>query len=364
LSEASKGANLLFTELVDAVRYSQNWERSVKEQDEAKASAEEKLEELDGLSARVSVAFDGLHLDADDAEIVSRKVNEFASLAIQQTKDRVNAKLKVALEHSLSESRSEELKAKKSLESYLAASPLPVTDEEVSLELSDGSYSATAEYKCAGEIEYEFLLNTASSSLFRSELMFSGVQKGVKLPVRLGKTWLRKEPVPDFERMDAFALTKARASKNHLTSTFVNHETNSLVNLVFSRSGDESFVTIEYSDDKGKVDVTGEAALSKHLDLAAMKRATGQLVDAIADLKKEKLQLSKLESGDEDVLATLDCLGFMQRVVAILAQSKESMDAIQQVEPKMATERLKLLGPAGGKMMETLGLAARNTKQK
>jgi hypothetical protein len=194
--------------------------------------------------------------------------------------------------------------------------------------------------------------------------MFSGVQKGVKLPVRLGKTWLRKEPVPDFERLDAYALSVARASKNHLTASFVNRETNSVVGLVFSRSGDESFVTIEYSDDKGKVDVTGEAALNKHLDLSLMKRASGQLADAIVDLKKEKLQLGKLESGGEDILASLDCLGFIQQAVSVMAQSKASMDAIRKIDPKMAMERLKLLGPGANKIMETLGLVARGAKQK
>jgi hypothetical protein len=364
LSEASKKADILFTELVNAVRYSQNWEHSINEQNEAKARAGKQLEELEELPAHISAAFDGLHLATEDSESLSRKVNEFAALAIQQEKDRVKARLNAAVEHSSSESRSEELKAKKSLESYLAATPLHVIDEEISLELSDSSYSATAEYKCDGEIEYEFLLNTASSPLFRSELMFSRVQKGVKLPVRLGKTWLRKEPVPDFEKLDAYALSKARASKNHLTATFVNPETNALVGLVFSRSGDESFVTIEYSDEKGKVDVTGEAALSKHLDLSSMKRATGQLVDAIVDLQKEKLQLNKLESGGENVLATLDCLGFMQRVVSVMARSKESMDALREVDPKMAIERLKLLGPGGNKTIETLGLVAKGTKQK
>jgi hypothetical protein len=362
LSEASKSANLLFTDLVDAVRYSQNWELSIKEQTETKARAGRHLKELEELASRISAAFDGLHLDAEDSESLSRKINEFAALAIQQAKDRVKAKLKAALDDSSSESRSEESKAKKSLESYLAATPFSVIDEEVSLELHDGSYSVTAKYKCAGEIEFEFLLNTASSPLFRSELMFSSVQKGIKLPVRLGKTWLRKELVPDFERLDVYGLSKARASKNHLTATFVNHETNSVVNLVFSRSGNESFVTIEYSDDKGKVDVTGEAALSKHLDLPLMKRATDRLADTIVGLGKDKLQLSKLENGGVDVLATLDCLGFIQRAVAVLAQSKDSMDAIGKVDPKMAMERLRLLGPGGEKMMEILGLVARNTQ--
>jgi hypothetical protein len=359
LSEVSNGADLLFTELADSVRYSQNWERSIKEQDVAMTRAGERLEELAGLARRISETFDDLHLDVKDSESLSRKINEFAALAIQQTKDRVKAKLEATLEELTSESRSEELKAKRSLESYLAATPLPVTDEGISLELSDSSYSAKAEYKCPGEIEYEFLLNTASSLRFRGELMFSGVLKGVKLPVRLGKTWLRREPVPDFEKLDDYALTKARASKNHLEATFVNHGTSSVVDLVFSRSGNDSFVTIEYSDDKGKVDVTGEAALSKHLDLQMMKGATGRLLDAIIDLRKDKLQLSKLECAGEDILATLDCLGFMQRVVLVLVQSKESMKAMSAIDPKMAVERLKLLGPGGTEMMEALGLVKR-----
>jgi hypothetical protein len=362
LSEASKGADLLFTELADAVRYSQNWARSVKEQDEARVKTGEQLEELEGLVARVSKAFDGLTLDVEDSQGLSRKVNEFAALAIQQTEDRVKAKLKATLEDLASESRSEELKAKRSLESYLAATPLPVVDEEISLEFSDSSYSAKAEYKCSGEIEYEFLLNTASSAHFRSEFTFSGVRKGVKLPVRLGKTWLRKESVPDFEKLDDYTLSKAKASKNNLEATFVNHETSSAVDLVFSRSGNDSFVTIEYTDDKGKVDVTGEAALSKHLDLALMKGATSRLLDAILELRKDKLQLSKLECAGEDILATLDCAAFMQRAVLVLAKSKESMDAMSKVDPKVAIERLRLLGPDGLKIMETLGLTARSRK--
>jgi hypothetical protein len=359
LSEASKGADLLFTELADAVRYSQNWGRSIKEQNEARARAEEQVDQLESLARRISKAFEDLNIEAEDSEGLSRKINEFASLAINQTMDQVREKLESTLNDMQSESRSEELKAKRSLESYLAATPLPVTDEEVSLELSDSSYSAKAEYKCPGEIEYEFLLNTAASPHFRGEFTFAGVRKGVRLPVRLGKTWLRKEPVPDFEKLDDYALARAKASKNHLEATFVNHETGSGVDLVFSRSGNDSFVTIEYSDEKGKVDVTGEAALSKHLDLQLMKGATGRLLDAVLDLRKDKLQLGKLEFDGEDVLATLDCLGFMERAVLVLAQSKESMIAMGAVDQKMAIERLKLLGPGGTRMMETLGLVKR-----
>jgi len=96
LSEVSS-ADLLFTELADSVRYSQNWGRSLKEQDEARVRAGERLEELEGLARRISETFDDLHLEVEDSESLSRKINEFAALAIQQTKDRVKAKLETTI---------------------------------------------------------------------------------------------------------------------------------------------------------------------------------------------------------------------------------------------------------------------------
>lgn len=362
MSEASKGADLLFSELIDAVRYSQNWERTVKERDEARTKAKKQMEELDILSARISKSFDGLMLDPDTSSGLSAKVGEFVGLAIQQVKDRIKAKLKSTVEESESDAKSDELKAKRSLESYLAATPLPVIDEEISLELSDGSYAAGARYVCPGDIEYEFMLNTAASPQFRSEFTFAAIRKGVRIPVRLGRTWLKKEPVPDYEKMDGYSLAKAKASKNHLEATFVSHDTGANVELVFSRSGTEGFVTVEYSAGSDKVEVTAEAGLSKYLDLPTMKVAAGKLLNAINDLSKSKLQLSRLECAGEDVLATLDCLGFMERAVVVLVQSKDYLEALKRVNPKLAIERLKLLGPAGSKIMEDLGLAARGRK--
>jgi hypothetical protein len=364
LSEQPRNANLLLTELVDAVRYSQNYERLLKEQTELKTHADKQLQMLDDVAPRISLAFDGLDLDPKEAEGLARKINEFAALAVQQTRDRIKSRLQSELDDSAARLKSEDSKAKKSLESFLAAQPLSVIDEEFSLELANGSYTTLAEYKCAGEIEYEFLLNAAGSPMFRSELTFARVQKGVKLPARLGKAWLKREPVPDFERLDGYGMIKARASKNHLTAVFQNHETSSVVTLVYSRSADESFLTIEYADEKGKVDVTAEAGLSKYLDLPPMKTSTGRILDAIVDLKKEKLQLNKLDSEGKDILATLDCLGFMQHVAVVISQSKESMEALRTIDPKMAIERLKLLGPGAAKMMEILGFVPRSTKLK
>jgi hypothetical protein len=364
MSEQSAGARLFFTDLVDAVRFSQAWAKSIEEQGEYRRRAEAQIAELGELSARIAADFDGLKLEKEYADPLSKVINEFAAAAIQQQREKLNARLKAWSEESTAASEAERLKALRSLESYLASTPLPVLDEEIVLDLSDSSYTVTLECKCPGNIEYKFLLNTANSVLFRGAFHLSDIRRGLKLPVRLGKAWLRKEAVPDFEKLDGYALSTARASRNHLVSNFANPETNSKVAIVFSRSGKDSFVTAEYSDVKGKVDVTGEPALSKHLDLESMKAAMNQLLDSISALKKEKVQLTRLEAQGKDILVTLDCYGFMQQVAAVTVQTSESMEEMRKLDPKMALDRLKLIGPGGSSIMEQLGISVRPTKPK
>ena len=355
---------LFFTDLVDAVRYSQAWAQSLEEQKADAEKADKQLAQLGELSTRISAAFEGLELDRDYVESLSKVINEFAATAIQQKREKLTLSMKTEVDNSAAASEAERLKAIKSLESYLAASPLPILDEQMVLELSESSYTAVAEYKCSGKIEYEFLLNTANSALLRGPFNLSATHKGLKLPVRLGKVWLRKEEVPDFEKLDEYALSTARASQNHLVSTFVHPETDASVSIVFSRSGADSFVTAEYVDGKGKVDVTGEPALSKHLDLVSMKSAMAPLLDAILELKKEKLKLNKLEADGKDILATLDCFWFMQQVTAVIVQSPEALDEVHKLDPRMVEERLKLLGPNGNVIMDQLGISARAPEPK
>jgi hypothetical protein len=360
--EASVSTKSFFTDLVDAVTYSQAWMQSTEEQTAYRERAEKQLGELEELSSRIAANFEGLQIDREYSEPLSKVINEFADAAIRQQTEKLNSKLREWIKESSAASDAERLKAVRGLESYLATTPLPVMDEEVVLELSNSSYTTSVEYKCSGKIEYVFQLNTANSPLFRSEFTPSAVHKGIKLPVRLGKAWLRKEAVPDFEKLDAYVLSTARASKNHLVAKFANPDTGSSVGIVFSRSGKDSFVTAEYTDGKGKVDVTGEPALSKHLDLDSLKAAMNQLLDAISQLKKEKLKLDHLEVQGKDVLASLDCLGFMQQATAVIVQSNEAIEDIRRHDAKVAKDRLKLIGPSGAAIFDALGIPARAPK--
>ncbi len=350
---------MFFTELVDAVRYSENWAESLENQSKARKSIESQVEALDKLVSRVSGSFDGLGLEQEYGTNLSKIINEFVLAAVNQTRQKLASRLKTALEESSGELNSEKLKTIKSLEAYLSVTPLPVLEEEVSLELSEGSYAASVLYKCPEEIEYEFMLNTANSSLFRSQFNLAAFKKGARIPVRLAKTWLKKEPVPDYEKLEGYTLSKAQASRNHMAATFAKDETGSAITVVYSKSNEESFVTVEYSDSSGKMDVTGEPALNKHLDIAFLRESMNRLIEAVSELDRDKLRLVRLEYGGVDVLATMKCLGFMQQVTKVITQSPGLLDAMRQLDPKDSMDRLKLLDGSGIDIAGALGLGAR-----
>ncbi len=362
MSDADTGATAFFTELIDAVRYSQSLVESIEKQNGAKRDMERQLDAIEELQTGISALFHASKLDSEYIEPLAKTVNDFVSAAVQQSRARVNERLKKTIEEFSAEVNSLKVKAVKSLESFLAVTPLPILDEEIGLNLSEGSYATYANYKSPGDIEYQFLLNTANSKLFKSELAVATIWKGTRIPVRTGKGWLKKEPVPDYEKLDNYVLSEARASGNHLSAVFTNHETSASATVVFSRSNKDSFVTVEYSEKTGKIDVTGEPSLNRYLDLSTLKQTMGRLLDAIIQLDRDKLRLVRLESAGEDILETLACFDFMQAVVGVFVQSKDMLQAMRELDPRMTTDRLMLLGQKGEAFSSQLGLGTRASK--
>lgn len=350
---------MFFSELVDAVRYSQNWAQAVENDQGIRQRILKQSSELDKLVTQVSASLSGLALEPEDSATLSKSVNEFVSAAVAQARKRVESRSKAALEVSSSELNSEKLKMVKHLEAYLSVGPLPVIEEEISIELADGSYAASGRYRCPEEVEYEFLLDTSSSSIFRSQFTLAEFRKGAKIPVRLGKAWLKKEPVPDYEKLEAYSLSKAQGSKNHMTARFARSDTGATIDVVFSKSNGDSFVTVEYAEGGVKTPVTEEPALNKHLDADFLKESMERMLQAVFELNDHKLRLDRLEYAGVDVLATMNCFGFMQQVVKVIKQTRDLLDAMRLLDPKAALDRLKLLGDRGTTIAFELGLGAR-----
>ena len=304
-------------------------------------------------------------------EDLSKQIVNFSNAAIQQTKEKVEVQTRKHVEEFLSLADMEKAKSIKGLEAFLSTSPLRLLDRVISVKLLEGAYSASARLECYGDIGYEFLLDSKSSNLFGKELRLSEYTKSeIKIPVRMAKSWMKKEPVFDYVRLDQHILTSAEATDSTLITNYSDAGGNSKIEVVYSRrDGSNPFLTVEYSDGVLNVNISSNPSLSSRLDVETISNNMERIWLGMNDLEQRKTALVKLTYRQKDILENLDASEFFDECWSALAPKisaairKTSIDSRARTSPegfeeKAVRERLKLLGRQGESILSTIGLAS------
>jgi len=357
-----------FTSLVDAMRFVRQLEELDLKIRGAKRIVEKQVSVLDELNPSIS----GLVMDVKDslgdvyATELTKQISGFSAIAIDQVKRRIAEKSKIDDSENAKAVDSERTKALRSIEAFLTVSLFPFIDKVQSLKLQDSAYEARSKYRCEPRIEYEFSLDT-NNELFGKRFTFSNFVPEIRLPVKLAKNWLRKNPVPDFERLDQFFLLDAEATEKNLIANFSHEDGERKVQIVYSKQDTNSFLSVDYFSHGTSVNVTATPDLNVHLDSETLKKAMERLWLAINELEKHKIALKRLLCEDMDVLENLDCIEFFrkswQTIAPRLSQSIKNVSseggAIRDenhLDVRLIEERLKLLGKEAREIYEILGL--------
>ncbi len=356
------------THLFDAVRYSQH----AKELEEAALKAEGKLvAELDKLESQaeeISHTVGSFKHDSEPAfRELSNQLSEFLSAAREQASEKLKRKAKEDLAELQNLASSERDRATKSLEAYLAADPVPIIENAISVRLSEGVYAAQSKYECEGDMKYDFGLAAQNSRLFHEELMLSRLGYELKVPVRFSKTLL-KGRVPGFERLDQYLLVDAETSGGRIRANFQRAGNGAKMKVVTSGSDDQGFVGIEYTDQAHAVNVMNDPSLTSYVDLDTIKKAMGELVRELAELAQKKVALLRLTLDGEQHVENADCYGVLQVVLEVLgpkykplvkklAEGNPGGKADSGLSIGFIKERLKVLGDLSKPVSEMLGLS-------
>jgi hypothetical protein len=363
-SDALNSFKKTVTSLVDAVIYSERAEEAKSKANSQSSLLQHRLEKFDEFREELTALVHRFveENEPDRLNDLEKRIVDYAVIALDQEKVRVKQEMQKQQQELVALAKSEETKALKSVETFLAGSPLPVQEKSVTIKLVEGAYEAKVKYRCNGEIEYEFLLDAKKVDFFHEEFRLSKLKKEIKVPARLAKSWLKKEPIPDFERLDQYILSEAEASINSAMAVFEDPESDKKIKLVYSKSDQHMFVTVEYIDSLGTVDVTAEPALNKHLDAEPLKDSMEMVSLALFDLEKHKLRLLRLTSQGEDVLGNLKYFDFLVVVAKVIAQKlKEPFAEVlfaqeNALDLNQVSERLKALGDRGLIVAEAFGL--------
>lgn len=260
-------------------------------------------------------------------------------------------------------------KSVKAIEAFLSREPLPLLEWEIRLRYVDGGYEVR--YICTSQkdLQYEFLLNSSEVEFLRTKLEAETLVKGIKLPARMGKTWVSKDPVIDFEKLDHYFLSAATLSSTNLVIYFASDEVNSSYMFHSSVSEDSSFLEIEYKDQMQTVNITSQPAMNSALNRDALTSLLSQIRVALLYLRDHKLRLSKLTLRDIDIISTMKVPDFFLTVLEILAPvisqeialilnpSEVSVDQDQSIVTRdFLIQRLSLLGGRAETVSSLIGV--------
>lgn len=260
-------------------------------------------------------------------------------------------------------------KSVKAIEAFLSREPLPLLEWEIRLRYVDGGYEVR--YICTSQkdLQYEFLLNSSEVEFLRTKLEAETLVKGIRLPARMGKTWVSKDPVIDFEKLDHYFLSAATLSSTNLVIYFASDEVNSSYMFHSSVSEDSSFLEIEYKDQMQTVNITSQPAMNSALNRDALTSLLSQIRVALLYLRDHKLRLSKLTLRDIDIISTMKVPDFFLTVLEILAPvisqeialilnpSEVSVDQDQSIVTRdFLIQRLSLLGGRAETVSSLIGV--------
>ncbi|MGP8125006.1 MAG: hypothetical protein ACLQEQ_03940 [Nitrososphaerales archaeon] len=362
------------TNLFDAVRSSD-------QQHEAEARAKSLKDEFASTSLRLDTFAKSVadstgvlaeQVPEDYARVMANQVNEFVRAAADQAKAKGSSEVAREMSEAGSEAASSRTKALKSLEAYLGSNPLPVVDRLVTVKLVDGGYQAHATYTCKGNVTYRFNLGTQSSKLLGSEFKLSRVKRKLNIPVGLGKTWIRKEQVPRYEKLEQYSLKSAEASSRHLIAEFFDEEARTAVRMSAAGQEGGGFTSVEFIDGTEVVNVTTDAGLNKFLDSTAVTAIMNSIWAELIQVEASRVALTEVTTGGRDILEKMECESLLRTVLTVMGPIyKGILDGSTERQPEgneaemslsFVRERLSLLGESASQQVQSaLAIDARGS---
>lgn len=363
-SSKSQGRSVrqAFTSLADAMLYLQRLRELERKREESKEQSESRLIALETFKVDVAEDVSKLKEILGEARTneLSKQIVGFSSTAVEMMKEKMNQESQRQLATMESDYNSEKTRAVKSIEAFLSTSPLSIIDRSIEVTLQDGAYAAKARYRCQENIEYEFLLDAKVNTFFKGQLRLGVFERNLRIPIGLGRSWLKKEPVPDYRSLEQFVVSYAEATETSLVVECSETEGEDRVKLIYTRHGDHASLTLQYSHTAGTIDVTQEPGLNVHLDSDAFIRTMERIWIAMNDLEKRKVAITKIICDNRSLLETLEFSDFFTKSwksisgsvrEAMRTRAKEDQEALDK---DFVSEKLKSLGAEADEISDLL----------
>jgi hypothetical protein len=210
---------------------------------------------------------------------------------------------------------------RKTLESFFIYDPIPVIGKIYTIKADDKGFSARVQIDSEEGISCHFDIASSESPFWKGNVRVRDFVKGVEIPARMKKPFLKKELVPDIVSIDDFNLGDLILSDKELEVVFRkrNDANSERVRLKMNLKGDFS-VDVQYADENEvEKSVNAVPELNNEINILRLQELGTKIVEQTNKLYPKKQKLLTITLKDNDVFKENLVYDLMQKVALILA---------------------------------------------
>ncbi|MCE8425779.1 MAG: hypothetical protein J5U17_08390 [Candidatus Methanoperedens sp.] len=338
-------------------------------------------DEMDNFILTIENAIDGAVARSKEQETIvkyAEKSKEFIKKHIEDGKTKITEEILQEItqfERKIEEADEEN---RKLLESFFIYDPIPVIGKKYTIKAIEKGYSAKVQVNCKGGISCLFDLTSFESPFWKGHVRTRDFVKGVEIPARMKKPFLKKELVPDIVSMDDFLLSDLILSDRELEVVFWRRPDIKAEQFRLKMTfNDEFSVNVSHAEENDvEKNIIVVPELKNELNILRLQELGRKIVEQTNNLYPKKQRLDTILLEGKDVFGENLVFLLMQKVAEIFAptvaeikkhspsgeelslKSEDEHGTRHEIYLKKSEVREKLdtIEEKGGKLFELLGI--------
>jgi len=220
------------------------------------------------------------------------------------------------LEQEITDANKENLEV---LESFFIQDPITIIDKKYSIKTTEEGYYALVQTYCDGDISYVFGITT-SDTIWNGHIKASSFIKGITIPAKMKKPFLKKEEIPDMINIDDYIVSDLTLSKRELEVVFKKRIYTASERFRLRMNLAEEFsVDIYYAEENGtEKNIQEISELKSTVNISKLRELGEKILYYVDHLYQRRQKLRSIYLSDKDVLEDNIVYELMQKVAEIL----------------------------------------------
>ncbi len=210
---------------------------------------------------------------------------------------------------------------RKTLESFFIEDPVQIINKKFTLQADAEGYFAKVQVSCEGKIISVFEIASSEISFWEHHVKAFDIVKGVEIPARMKKPFLKKEEVPDIVRLDNYLLSDLVVSGKELEVVLkkkIEKEAEKFrLNMNFNDEFEVEVFHAEENDVEKNIQAIPE--LKSALNTSRLRELGEKILERTNNLYPKKHRLESIHLDGKDAIKENIVFELLQSVAELFA---------------------------------------------